>query len=348
MKKTFLSIGASILLLTGCANNAINNYVQEIKLIGNTPTVPKIKQHSVTYYKNMNFDELMKNIYARPLDKDLPYKYIVSCRTISIDNNLTGADWLCPNVKIGDHWERRDLFWQKRINNQLYAQYDNIVLELNKYCVANGGFIVSQMINKIPMKVCLINNKPFFGYNYSFEQDIKALKIYSPDYFKFLNMSYSQKVNLLGKLLVKYGAVKIKDDVYDMSNFRKYLLYVIRKIFPNAVTINDFNDPNKYNYYVNFEKFVAKQILKQKNLKLEPTLFFDKKTGIPIAVLMSKRTITSKTFNQTTYYDKPDKLYFINPELGIKLKNEFFFLQKKLKSSQKENIDNQNKEIFNY
>jgi hypothetical protein len=136
MKRLTVLIG--FILMTGCA---VKDTFHEYKLVGFTPDVPDIKKRSIREYKNMSFDRFMKNIYAEPEER-LSTQYIVDCKTISNENNLTDSNYLCQMVKIGKHWQERPYWIQRRINEKLKNLNKEIKIELNKFCISKTSLSV--------------------------------------------------------------------------------------------------------------------------------------------------------------------------------------------------------------
>jgi len=221
MKMTFLlSLILGTFILSGCVSS-LKNEIEELKVVGgHIPDVPKIRKVPLKHYKNMSFEEFAKNIYAKPLHKYATI-YIISCKTISDENNLTGANYLCQSMHIGNKFVWRSSYWQNKINEKLRERYLTIENELDKYCIANGGFILNNYkVHNNIMKICKLNNNNIlFGYVKIFKHHFDAIKIYTKDYFNSFN-NYG-KLKRIEKFLLEHGAVKIGKNEFDVSNALK-------------------------------------------------------------------------------------------------------------------------------
>ena len=365
MKKVFLSIGVSILVFTGCATDylGINDAIQNTKLVTMTPNVPQIrKKYSIAEYKNKNFDVVLKDIYANPIQK-YSSVYIVDCRTISKDNNLTEADYLCHNVEIDGKWQWRPQWIQDNINKKIKKLFSNAEEELNKFCIAKGGYVIANKKFydengklKDMRDACIVNNKVYFAFAEKNEySNNKGLQIWSPEYFKIKNMNFDQKISALKKFLLKHNAKKINSNQFDLSNYNGYIFYSIKKFFPGVYTldgsgINKFNTHKPYEYYYQLGTFLCKRVdnrlyqswIKNNHSNETPLIYLDK-NGFPIAILLYKEIVHS------TYTDKkPYILFILDSKTSIHLKNEFDVLKapKIFNRVNKEKENNQ--EIINY
>jgi hypothetical protein len=293
--KTVLSLIAGVVLFSGCVSSL--NDIREIKVrAGYGPeNIPQIKKLPIKDYKNMSFDELAKNIYAKPIHK-YSTEYEVNCKTISDENNLTGVDYICQVVKIGNKRVWRDYDGQKKIDEKLKKRYLDIENELSKYCIAHGGFILNNYkIHNNIMTVCKLNNKSdgiLFGYTYVSSYHSPGIKIYSQDYFNSFNNC--GKFKQIEKFLLKHGAIKLGENEFDMSKVNDNILYLLRHFYPNleAKYFTNFL-VSKSNYKVYWFSPTGKQIfsiltkgeLDNKESCREPVMYLNK-NGLIVAVFI--------------------------------------------------------------
>jgi len=358
MKKTFISVGASILLLTGCAstNLGINDVIQNTKLIAMTPNVPQIKRkYSIVKYKSKSFNVVLKNIYANPIHK-YSSVYVVDCKTISQDNNLTGANYLCHRVKINGEWQWRPQWIQDNIDKKINKLFTNAKEELNKFCIAKGGYVIAnkKFYNKNGKlkdmrNACIVNNKVYFAFTEKNEySNNKGLKIWSPEYFKIKNMNLKQKFIALKKFMLKNNAKKINNFLFDVSNYKANLYYSLNKYFKDIdYTYGPFSPKMTLDVETdNFEKEIVKKYTKyifSKNLynywwnsgKIVKVYYLDSNKQPLFALLKSGRE--AGKFYQFLFLD--------NFRLVNKIKNSLLAKDKK---NNYDYINTNNQEIINY
>jgi hypothetical protein len=199
--KIVLSLITGAILFSGCASDSLD----ELKITTVTPDIPKIKTHSVKEYKNMSFKQFAKNVYAKEMRK-YSNKYEVNCRTISLDNNLTKSNYLCVAVDLNNETVMRPLFIQKEVNIQLAKKIETIKNELNKFCIAKGGFIE----NTTPNNVCKKGNKILFGY--------KEVSDYHSPAFQFFMPKIKKSIV---SILKSHGAIELSKNKFDVSKIIK-------------------------------------------------------------------------------------------------------------------------------
>ena len=360
-KKIIVSIGVFVLFLTGCASTdlGINDAIQNTKLVTMTPNVPQIrKKYSISEYKNKSFDVVLKNIYANPI-KQYSTVYIVDCKTISDDSNLTGANYLCHRVKIGNQWQWRPQWIQDNINKKINKLFIDTKEELNKFCIAKGGYVIANKKFydkngklKDMRNTCIVNNRVYFAYAEKNEwKNRTGLKIWTPEYFNIKNMNPIQKIKRLKSFLLRNNAKQINNNQFDVTNYNGNIFDSIQRFFSGVYTATGFGTGASnlsksmlYEYYDNFGRFLCKNIdnrlyqawVKNDGSNQTPLIYFDK-NDYPIAILLFKKVNLERD---------PYILFVLNRKKSIQLKNEFDALKDNKHSNKHQNF--QETETINY
>lgn len=322
--------------LTGCVNS-----IQQAKLITFTPDVPtKITKHSIEEYKNMSFNELAKNLPV----KTNPSKILINCRTISEKERLYGENYLCNRVLINNYWYKRPRDLQNKIDSKLEILFNNITNELNKFCIAKGGFFTKKRLSNSIWNTCIIDNRPLLGY----QRVGVSLKILTPNYFKMQRMSIDDKIKLIEKNLLKLNAVEINKYVFNIQNLRLNIFDLLHKYYPNLMKVDLYSyissNEFKYKIYGDTSKLIRKKVssiltdnkfILGKSEGVLPVVYTN--NNIPVAVLLFKNGLEEgKIVNKGKYL-----LILLNEKQQKRIQHIWMYGKNNMKyqESKKEIID---------